>query len=64
MSWGSPQDFFAMGGYGVYVWGSYAVATVCIAAELWFLRLRRRTLKRAVSRKSGDRRSDRASGQT
>lgn len=64
MSWGGPQDFFAMGGYGVYVWGSYAVATVCIVAELWLLRLRRRTLKRTLSRKSVDRGSDRASGQT
>ena len=59
MNWGSPQDFLAMGGYGVYVWGSYAVAMVCIVAELWVLRLRRRTLKRALSRKRGDR----ASGQ-
>ena len=64
MSWGSPQDFLAMGGYGVYVWGSYAVATACIVAELWFLGRRRRTLMRALSRKSGDGGSDRASGQT
>ena len=45
MNWGSAQEFFAMGGYGLYVWGSYAVAAVCIAGELWFLRLRRRTLE-------------------
>jgi heme exporter protein D len=55
MSWGSPQDFFAMGGYGWYVWGSYVVATACIVAELWILRRRGRTLRRALSRKSGDR---------
>ena len=64
MSWGSAQDFFAMGGYAVYIWGSYAVATVCIVAELWFLRLRGRTLRRGPSRKSGDRGSDRAPRQT
>jgi heme exporter protein D len=64
MNWGSPQDFFAMGGYGLYVWGSYAVATACIVAELWILRRRRRTLKRALSRRSGDRGRNRASGQT
>jgi heme exporter protein D len=63
MSWGSPQDFFAMGGYGLYVWGSYVVATACIVAELWILR-RRRILKRALNRRNGDRGSDRAAGQT
>ena len=55
MSWGSLQAFVDMGGYGLYVWGSYAVATACILAELWLLRQRRRTLKRVLSRKSGDR---------
>ena len=55
MSWGSLQAFVDMGGYGLYVWGSYAVATACILAELWLLRQRRRTLKRALSRKSEDR---------
>jgi heme exporter protein D len=52
MIWGSLQAFLDMGGYGLYVWGSYAVATACIVAELWLLR--RRTLKRAPSRRSGD----------
>ena len=37
MNWGSAEEFFAMGGYGVYVWGSYGVTAVAIAAELWFL---------------------------
>ncbi len=55
MSWGSPQEFLAMGGYGLYVWGAYVVATACIVAELWILCRRRRTLKRALSRNSGDR---------
>jgi len=43
MSWGSAADFFAMGGYGLYVWGSYGVAAACIAIELWLLHGRRRT---------------------
>jgi heme exporter protein D len=50
MSWGSAGDFFAMGGYAFYVWGSYAVAAVLIAAELWLLAWRRRTLLRRLSR--------------
>ncbi|PWT76699.1 MAG: heme exporter protein CcmD [Proteobacteria bacterium] len=37
MNWGSTEAFFAMGGYGLYVWGAYAVTTVCIAGELWLL---------------------------
>ena len=43
MNWGSASEFFAMGGYGLYVWGSYAVTFVCIAIELASLWLRRRT---------------------
>jgi len=64
MNWDSPQTFFAMGGYALYVWGSYAVAAACILVELWLLRRRRRTLERALSRRSGDRGSDYASRQT
>jgi len=26
MNWNSASEFFAMGGYGLYVWGSYAVS--------------------------------------
>ena len=44
MSWNSAGEFFAMGGYALYVWGSYAVAALCIAGELWWLRRRSRTL--------------------
>ena len=32
------SEFFAMGGYGLYVWGSYGVAALCIAIEIWTLR--------------------------
>jgi heme exporter protein D len=31
------SEFLAMGGYGFYVWGSYVVAAVCIAIEIWTL---------------------------
>jgi heme exporter protein D len=33
MNWGSASEFFAMGGYGLYVWGSYAVAFAFMVAE-------------------------------
>ncbi len=42
MNWGSWQDFLAMGGYGLYVWGSYAVTLVVLAAEIVELVMRRR----------------------
>ena len=57
MNWGSARDFFAMGGYALYVWGSYTVAALCIAAELWLLRNRGRTLQRRLGRNSKSPRS-------
>ena len=42
MSWGSASEFFAMGGYGLYVWGSYGAALVVLAAEPWLLARRHR----------------------
>lgn len=42
MNWGSWDNFWMMGGYGLYVWGSYAVTLALIVAEIALLRLRRR----------------------
>jgi heme exporter protein D len=33
MSWGSVGEFLEMGGYGLYVWGSYAVTLALLAIE-------------------------------
>jgi heme exporter protein D len=33
MNWGSASEFFAMGGYGFYVWASYGAAAVLMLAE-------------------------------
>ena len=46
MNWGSSSEFFAMGGKGLYVWGSYAMTFVCIAIELASLVLRHRGAER------------------
>lgn len=46
MSWSSVSEFFSMGGYGLYVWGSYAVTFVCIVGEILLISNRRRTLER------------------
>lgn len=44
MNWSSWSEFFAMGGYGVYVWGSYIVTFVCVIGEIILISKRRRTL--------------------
>jgi len=49
MNWSSVSDFFAMGGYGLYVWGSYVVTLICIVAEIWLISNRRRTLEKQYS---------------
>jgi len=41
MQWESISDFFAMGGYGLYVWGSYSVTGLCVVIELVDLRKNR-----------------------
>jgi heme exporter protein D len=45
MSWGGWSGFWAMGGYGFYVWGSYAVTLACLAIEVFLLRRRAREAK-------------------
>lgn len=38
MQWASWSDFWAMGGYGLYVWGSFGVTFLVIAIEVVLLR--------------------------
>lgn len=45
MSWG---EFFAMGGYAPYVWGSYAAASVVLLANVLIPLQRRRTVMRRL----------------
>lgn len=53
MQWGSWSEFWAMGGYGLYVWGSYAVTVVLILIEIIFLkRGQKNTLQRLRRMKS------------
>jgi heme exporter protein D len=56
MSWGSAAEFLAMGGYGFFVWGSFAVAAACIAGELLLVRARmRQALEQARAAREGAR---------
>jgi len=39
------SDFFAMGGYAFYVWGSYGVTFALLAIEIFVLMKRKREAK-------------------
>ncbi len=41
MIWQSAAEFWAMGGYGVYVWGSMGVSAALLALEVWLARMGR-----------------------
>jgi heme exporter protein D len=42
MRWESWSQFWAMGGYGVYVWGSMGMTAVLLALEVWLARVAHR----------------------
>jgi heme exporter protein D len=45
MNWGSLSEFLAMGGYGLYVWGSFGMCALVVAGEVFGLAQRRRALR-------------------
>ena len=49
MSWNSWTDFLAMGGYGLYVWGSLGMCAAVIVAEVALLKARRKSLVREIN---------------
>jgi heme exporter protein D len=51
MQWHSAAEFFAMGGYAGYVWGSVGACAVAMALESWLLRRRHRRLVQALRRR-------------
>ncbi len=53
MNW---TEFFAMNGYGFYVWGSYGVALLVFAVEIAMVRHRRKLALRQLKwmNESGD----------
>lgn len=50
MNWHSPAEFFAMGGYGLYVWGSFGVCAAALVIEPFLLSRRRRAILRSLRR--------------
>jgi len=53
MSWTSWSDFFAMGGYALYVWGSYGVTIGLLVTEVILLVIRKRTILEQLGRVRG-----------
>jgi heme exporter protein D len=51
MNWGSAGNFFAMGGYAFYVWGSYGVTALFLGLEIVLLVLRKRTITQRLGRR-------------
>lgn len=46
MQWHSVGDFFAMGGYALYVWGSIGACAAAMAIEPWLVARRHRAVLR------------------
>ena len=46
MNW---TEFFSMGGYAFYVWGSYLVALVLLGGEVIALRQRKKSLTARIN---------------
>ena len=46
MQWHSWTEFWQMGGYGFYVWGSFGATALVVILEIWQLRAQRRALLR------------------
>ena len=45
MIWSDWSQFFAMGGYGLYVWGSLGMCVLVLLLEISQLSLRQRALR-------------------
>jgi heme exporter protein D len=43
------REFFSMGGYALYVWGSYGVTFLLLGAEVFMLLKRKRDLTRRAT---------------
>ncbi len=46
MQWNSVSEFFAMGGYALYVWGSFGVTAAVMLIESLLIRRQRQELLR------------------
>ena len=54
MTWSSAAEFFAMGGYALYVWGAYAACLALMLVEPWLVRRQRAQALHAAVRHSDE----------
>ena len=59
MQWNSMSDFLHMGGYGLYVWGSFGVCAAALVVEQLLLRRRQDAIVRSLRRRARAERMDR-----
>ena len=50
MQWNSVGEFFAMGGYAFYVWGSFIACAVLMVAEPFLARRRLSEVRKSLIR--------------
>lgn len=50
MQWNSVGEFLAMGGYGLYVWGSFGACALLMAAEPFLARRRLSEARKILAR--------------
>ena len=50
MQWNSVGEFFAMGGYALYVWGSFGACAVLMLVEPLLARHRLNAIRGSVAR--------------
>ena len=46
--WNSPSEFFAMGGYALYVWSSFGVCALVLLLEPLVIRARNKAVIRRL----------------
>jgi len=46
--WSSFSDFLHMGGYALFVWGSYLVTILAVVIEIALLRSRNKALRKTL----------------
>ena len=52
MNWGSTSAFFHMGGYALYVWGSFGVCALGMALEVLQVQKRRQNILKTLRRQA------------
>ncbi len=52
MIWNSASEFFAMGGYALYVWGSFGICAVALVLEPFLVGKRTKAVLQSLRRQA------------